>query len=159
MMDENTTCCDPFHRSPLKLDLHGECVLPAINFHLLSHKGNLLHKTSPVHVELTAACLWSSRHGTALFFKLRPLEGIAGGFRSGSLGFEALRACYGFQAHLWKEQLTQCSTFPLRSASVVGSQRVGVIVLFIFPQCCIYSMLTVNLSGSKCPVDLSKAKA
>lgn len=53
------------------------------------------------------------------------------------------------------------STFPSKTTSAVGrcglQESGGVIPIYFFPSAAF--MLTVNLSGSRCPVALSKAKA
>lgn len=79
MMDDEATCCGLFHFSALKLDPHGICGSPAINFDLLYTKAICSIKPSPIRVELATDCRWSSRHRRALFLQLGSLVDVERG--------------------------------------------------------------------------------
>lgn len=78
--------------------------------------------------------------------------------------FLALKTAHRDEFEIHNKPLTPAvdtvSTFPSKCTSVMGRRRCrrwGFIPIYFFPSAAF--MLTVNLSGSRCPVALSKAKA
>lgn len=171
-------CCNiPVHKLPETVSLSWKYGSPAISSHLLStFMSNLPHKPVPVLMELTALCWWAGRHRCFFFSSHPPLPSPITHSGGQSVGaqvkfcrFQALKGLLWISnSSLWAvltPAVDTDSTFPSKTTSAAGrcvcgragEGGVGVIPIYFFPSAAF--MLTVNLSGSRCPVALSKAKA